>query len=334
VAFRWFLYYSIPFIHYNQIIYQRLISMKRIIFSVIFLLFSQLTQAGAHPSMPWVEVNYPQDKDKLWWDDAWWKEGQLPTPQNYQVEREEITYMDGDVEVEAYLFKPKKPGKYLPILFQHGRRGLDSWTLPRIKRLAARGFIVLAPDMFGTYLQAAFPVKHNTAFDKHVSKGIDELLARDDIIGNKTCTVSHTRGGYMTLKALVAHKQQTNNVACYVSYYPHWQNPDAPEVAQVYQYAPELDDLRVPSLVFVGEYDQYQRIRPIMAGIKTLKNNGVDAQLIVYPGVGRGFDFRPEHVRTFADDLAAKDANQRTADFVRKHLVKSCRRTKVCPNTF
>ncbi|SFV76127.1 hypothetical protein MNB_SUP05-10-952 [hydrothermal vent metagenome] len=40
----------------------------------------------------------------------------------------------------------------------------------------------------------------------------------------------------------------------------------------------------------------------------------------MYPGIGRGFDFRPVHVRTFADDLATKDANQRTAAFVRKHL--------------
>jgi carboxymethylenebutenolidase len=48
-------------------------------------------------------------------------------------------------------------------------------------------------------------------------------------------------------------------------------------------------------------------------------NNGVPAELIVYPGVGRGFDFRMQS-RTFADDLATKDANQRTADFISKHL--------------
>ena len=44
--------------------------------------------------------------------------------------------------------------------------------------------------------------------------------------------------------------------------------------------------------------------------------------MIVYTGVGRGFDFRAENVRTFADDLAAKNAVQRTADFMNKHLNK------------
>jgi carboxymethylenebutenolidase len=269
--------------------------------------------------MPWVDVNYPQDKDKRWWDDAWWKEGQLPTPQNYKVSMEEVTYMDDDVEIEAFLFKPEKPGKYPAILFQHGRRGLDSWTLPRVKRLAARGFVVLAPDMFGTYMESNFPVEHKYIYEEHVAKGIDVLLQRSDIMGDKICTVSHTRGGYMTLKALVKHQKQSQ-VACYVSFYPHWQDPNASEVKQIYQYAPELNELNVPTMVFIGEYDQYQRIRPIMAGIDVLKNRGVDAELIVYPGVGRGFDFRPVHVRTFADDLATKDADQRTAAFVRQHL--------------
>jgi carboxymethylenebutenolidase len=294
--------------------------MKHIVHFLILLFLSSFAFAGPHPSKPWVEINYPQDKEKRWWDDAWWKEGQLPTPKNYEVSMKEITYMDDSVEVEAFLFKPTKPGKYLPILFQHGRRGLGAWTLPRVKRLAARGFVVLAPDMFGTYMTSPFPIEHDTIYDQHVAKGIDVLLQRDDIVGNKACTVSHTRGGYMTLKALVTHNQQAEKVACYVSYYPHWQDPNAPEVKQIYQYAPQINELNLPTLIFVGEHDQYQRIRPILAGIDVLKGNGVDAELIIYPGVGRGFDFRPAHVRTFADDLATKDANQRTAAFVRQHL--------------
>jgi carboxymethylenebutenolidase len=285
-----------------------------------FLLISSITHAGVHPSKPWIEVNYPQDKEKRWLDNDWWQYGKLAIPQNHDISMSSITYIDGDVEVEAYLFKPTGPGKYYPILFQHGRRGLDSWTLPRIKRLAARGFIILAPDMFGTYMQPPYPIEHNYIFDSHVARGIDVLLEREDISGDKVCTVSHTRGGYMTLRALVEHNRQDDKVACYVSYYPHWQDPNKPEVMQIYQYAPELNELNVPTLIFLGEDDQYQRIRPIMAGIDVLKERGVDAELIIYPGVGRGFDFRPLHVRTFADDLATKDANQRTAAFVRQHL--------------
>jgi carboxymethylenebutenolidase len=54
--------------------------------------------------------------------------------------------------------------------------------------------------------------------------------------------------------------------------------------------------------------------------IASLQEKNRPAQLIIYPGVGRGFDFRPENLRTFADDLAAKDAIQRAAKFIRLHL--------------
>jgi carboxymethylenebutenolidase len=45
-------------------------------------------------------------------------------------------------------------------------------------------------------------------------------------------------------------------------------------------------------------------------------------RLIVYPGVGRGFDFRPPSVRTFADDLASQNALQQATRFMHQHLEK------------
>ncbi|MFV1982779.1 MAG: dienelactone hydrolase family protein [Thiohalomonadales bacterium] len=269
---------------------------------------------------PWVTTQYPQDKEKLWWDDDWWEQGKLDQPESYKVTMKQITYKNGDADIPAYIFRPVKPGKYLPVLFQHGRRGLDDLTLLAPRRLAARGFVVLAPDVYNGRFFDRYPLGHEYINDSDVAKGIDVLLQQPGIIGKKACTVAHTRGGYMTLKALVTFKKQEKKVACYVAFYPHWQDPNKPEPMQVYQYAPEINDLKVPVLVFFGEHEQYQRMRPIMEGIKTLKEKNRDAQLIVYPGVGRGFDFRPQHVRTFADDLATKDAIRRTEIFIRRHL--------------
>lgn len=282
------------------------------------LFFVQLAYATHEP---WTTTQFPQDKDKEWWDDAWWENGQLPVPQNFEVEMTELPYANGDTEIPAYLFRPTKPGNYPAVLFQHGRRGLDEFTLLLPRRLAARGFIVLAPDVFSGRFIEKFPMEHDYALDGDVAKGIDVLLQQPGIEGKKACIVSHTRGGYMTLKALVTHDKQ-DQIACYVSYYPHWQDPNKPEPMQIYQYAPEVNELTVPVLVFFGEHEQYQRLRPIMSGIDALEEKGRDPQLIIYPGVGRGFDFRPPHVRTFADDLATKDALQRTADFINANLQK------------
>jgi len=90
---------------------------------------------------------------------------------------------------------------------------------------------------------------------------------------------------------------------------------------QVYRYSAEIDKLDIPVIVFIGEYEQYQRRRSIETAIGFMKQAGKDVRLIIYPGVGRGFDFRPPNVRTFADDLATKDSNRRAASFMRKHLL-------------
>lgn len=268
--------------------------------------------AGAHEA--------PQIEKELWWSQAWWNEGVIEAPHNYDVVVEEHNYESDGVTIPAMLARPKQAGKFPAVLFQHGRRGLDELIRRHVKRLAARGFVVLAPDIYQAHFIGTHPIEHDYDLEKDVNRGVDALLAREDIHGERACLYSHTRGGYYTLKVATTFERQKSEVACYVSYYPHLQDPNAPEPLQVYGYAEEVDELAIPVLVFIGEDEQYQRRRVIESSVEALQKAGKPARLIVYPGVGRGFDFRPEQVRTFADDLASKDAIQRAADFMRRHL--------------
>ncbi len=146
------------------------------------------------------------------------------------------------------------------------------------------------------------------------------MLTLPDLRDKRVCVVGISRGGYYALKLAVTKQRQQRDLACYVAYYPAMQDPNAPEPAQVYQYAPEVDALAIPVLIFVGEKEQYHRKRTAEASVEALKTKGIPVLLVEYPGVGRGFDFRAEDIRVFADDLAAKDAMQRTASFIRRHL--------------
>lgn len=285
--------------------------MKHSGFGIVVSILLGMGNAAAHEE---------KQDNSWWWSDQWWNEGIISTPQNYAVTSESISYQSGDTEVPAMVIRPKQKGKFPAVVFQHGRRGLDELVQRHAKRLAARGFVVLAPDIYKAHFIGTHPMEHDYELEKDVNKAVDVLLARQDISSSKACLYSHTRGGYYTLKVATTFKRQNKDIACYVSYYPHLQDPNAPEPAQVYGYAPEIDDLTIPVLVFIGEDDQYQRMRVTQTSIKVLQDKGRDARLIIYPGVGRGFDFRPEHVRTFADDLASRDAIQRAATFMRKHL--------------
>jgi len=282
-----------------------------------FLILALAASAAGATHEPWATIRFPQDEDKWWWDADWWERGRMPAPANHVVRTRTASYRNGDVEVPVEIFTP---GKFPVVVFLHGRRGLDELTRLVPLRLAARGFTVVAPDLYSGRFIESMPVRHDAALEDDAALAIDFALALPEARGQaKTCVVSHTRGGYYSLKALVSKGRQAKT-ACYVSYYPHWQHPEAPEAMQVYQYAPEVDELQVPVLVFFGEHEQYQRYRPILAGIDSLKKKKRDARVIVYPGVGRGFDFRPPEVRTLADDMAAQDSLLRAAAFIRAHL--------------
>jgi carboxymethylenebutenolidase len=255
-----------------------------------------------------------------WWDNAWWNEGRLAMPANHKLKVSWDSYQSGDVDVPFMVVRPNDNKKYPAVFFMHGRRGLGDLIQRHAKRLAARGFVVFAPDIYKAHFLGTHPVEHDYALEKDIDAGVDVLLKRKDISSKQACLYSHTRGGYYTLKVATTFKRQQKEIACYVSYYPHWQDPNAPEPEQVYGYAKEIDQLELPTLVFIGEQEQYQRRRVIETSIKVMQDKKRDARLIIYPGVGRGFDFRPENVRTFADDLASKDAIMRAASFIRKHL--------------
>ena len=255
-----------------------------------------------------------------WWDDAWWESGTLETPANHPVQTEREYYRSGDIEVPVLVARPADRQAYPAVLFVHGRRGVDELVSLHVKRLAARGFVVFAPDLYEGRFIEVFPIEHDYTLEDDLNAGLDVLLARNDIIGKHACAYSHTRGGYYALKVAVSQQRQHNGLACYVSYYPHMQDPNAPEPMQVYRYANEANDLTIPTLIFIGEHEQYQRRRGIEMAVNALREREHPAQLVVYPGVGRGFDFRDPSVRTFADDLASKDAIQRASRFMLRQL--------------
>lgn len=262
----------------------------------------------------------PVGPDSWWWDADWWTEGRIPEPNNHAVETRWIEYPSDDATVPAMLAYPADGKAYPAVVYQHGRRGLDDLIQAQVKRLAARGFVVLAPDVYSARFIEKLPIEHDAAVDSDVAAAVDVLLAQPNISSNRACFASHTRGGYMTLKAATTHGKQQQGIVCYVAWYPHLQDPNAPEPMQVYRYASEVDRLEIPVLIFIGDEEQYQRRRSIETAIQSLQQAGKDATLVIYPGVGRGFDFRPPHVRTLADDLAAQDSLRRAAAFINRHL--------------
>lgn len=295
------------------------------------LLASNAPIAAQPPTPGYAPMENPVGSGSWWWDEAWWERGQIPAPTNHEVETRWIEYQSGDVRVPAMVARPAGDKTYPAVVYQHGRRGLDELIQAQVRRLAARGFVVLAPDVFSGRFIEKLPIEHDYMLETDTAAAVEVLLALPDVSTDKACFASQTRGGYLTLKASTTHGSQQQGIACYVSWYPHLQDPNAPEPMQVYRYAPETDQLDIPVLIFIGDQEQYQRRRSIETAVQSLQAAGKDARLVVYPGVGRGFDFRPRHVRTLADDLAAQDSLMRAARFINAHLADHARPVQGVP---
>jgi len=155
-------------------------------------------------------VNRRPVTEKFWWNDDWYERGKLTVPTNYEVVERATSYInpiDG-TEVPAILYRPKTKGKFPAILFQHGRRGLDKLVQRLPRRLAARGFVVLAPNVYDARFIEQFPMEHKRETEGDTAAGIEFLLKQPDISTRKICLYSHTRGGYYTLRAAVTFKHQ------------------------------------------------------------------------------------------------------------------------------
>lgn len=84
-----------------------------------------LLAAPAASQAPWATIQFPQDKAKWWWDDAWWERGRMPVPANHEVATRAASYRSGDIEVPAEIHVPRGTERFPVIVFLHGRRGID-----------------------------------------------------------------------------------------------------------------------------------------------------------------------------------------------------------------
>ena len=191
-----------------------------------------------------------------WWDSRWWNEGYIEPPRNYRVTVKWVSVFNGDTEVPVMVARPSQKGKFPGVLFLHGRRGLDDLFQLHVKRLAARGFVVVAPDLYTGRFIERFPIYHDPVVEEDANKVLDYALSRKDIYPKKVCVYGLTRGGYYSLRLLVNKNRQGKDIACWVGYYPHIQDPNRPEPMQVYRYHEDIEKVKVPVLFFVGREEQ------------------------------------------------------------------------------
>jgi carboxymethylenebutenolidase len=221
-----------------------------------------------------------------------------------------VSYASGQEIVRGYLALPGAAGRHPAIIVIHGDQGLTDWTKEQAQKLAARGYVVLAVDLYRG-------VVARDAEDAHeLSRGLPDdralrdleaafayLAARPDVRGAQIGAIGWNVGGWYALQ-LAIHELRL--AACVVddSALP----TDAADIARI----------RAPVLGNFGADDRGIPAAALQAFESSIRATGGTADLKAYTDAGDGFDdpmdrdhYRPE---------AAADAWNRTLAFFAKAL--------------
>lgn len=220
-----------------------------------------------------------------------------------------IKYPAENIEMRAYLARPKKGKKFPAVIVIHENRGLVPHIQDVTRRMAREGFLSMAPDALtpvgGTpedisNVGALFKQLDSAQTVKNFVAAVKYLKTHPNSNGKVGCT-GFCWGGAMTNQ--VAVNSPDLNAA--VPYYGR--QPTAEDVARI----------KAPILAHYAENDP-----GINAGIaafeEALKKYNKEYQIFSYPGTGHAFnnDTNPERY----NEQAAKLAWQRTVAFFKEKL--------------
>lgn len=194
------------------------------------------------------------------------------------------------------------------------------WGLvPQIKgacdRLAAEGFVALAPDLYhgeiaghtemdkAAELMTALPLDRAAS---DMSAAIDYLLAHDAVEGQQVGVVGFCMGGMLTL---VIAAQEGDRIGAAVPFYG----------APLGDAEPDWSGLTAPVLGHFAEGDAFFPATAVLDLESRLREMGKDVSFTMYPGTGHAFANETNALGTYDPD-ATVQAWLRTLEFLRSTL--------------
>jgi carboxymethylenebutenolidase len=211
----------------------------------------------------------------------------------------------GEKTSRLYLAGERSPGA-AGVVVLHPWWGLNDDVIAYVDRLAAAGFVVAAPDLFGGQVASTIEeagrlagAADEAAVDSIVLAAIDRLADHLEAMA-----ILAALGFSFGAHSAMWSPAQRDRVVASVVYY----GTTGGSI---------LSQARVPVLGHFAETDPYETDEGVAAFEETLRSAGRDVVIHRYPGTGHWFAepsrdaYRPE-----AADLAF----ERTVDFLREHL--------------
>jgi carboxymethylenebutenolidase len=228
-----------------------------------------------------------------------------------QNPRQNVTFASNGGQAHGYLAKPGSGSGPGVIVIQEWW-GLDDHIADIVDRLAAEGFVALAPDLFGG--KVAHDTDEAGKFMEELpaeqaatdlAGAVDYLLADDDVTSSKVGAVGFCMGGGFVLQLAA---QQGDKIGAAVAFYGVGQGvPD--------QYR----GVTAPVQGHYGETDEFYPVDQARAQEQQIREQSqADVEFFYYPA-GHAFHNDKDPIGTYNGD-AAKQAWGRTLEFLHAKL--------------
>jgi carboxymethylenebutenolidase len=211
--------------------------------------------------------------------------------------------------MRGYLVQPNGPGPFSTVLVIHENRGLNPYIEDVARRVAAEGFLALAPD--GLSPVGGYP--GNDDDGRTLQAGLDQGKLRTDMVNSARYLKAHAlSSGKLGVTGFCWGGSTTNFLAVALG-------ADLKAGVPFYGAAAEtkaVPDIKAPLLIQYAENDE--RINALWPAFEAaLKANGVPYEMYMYSGTQHGFhnNSTPRY-----QEAAAKLAWERTIAFFKKHL--------------
>ena len=224
--------------------------------------------------------------------------------------RQNVTFPSNGSTAHGYLATPSS-GRGPGVVVIQEWWGLTDHIASITDRLAAEGFVALAPDLFGgkttheaeqaQQLMQALPVEQAV---RDLSGAVDYLLGHDAVSGDKVGAVGFCMGGGFVVNLAV---QAGDRIGAAVPFYGVVQND------------PELSQVSAPVLGHWGEQDDFNPVDQVRELERRLRDEaGVEVTFHFYPA-GHAFVNDENRLGTY-DKEQADLAWRRTVEFLHAKL--------------
>lgn len=230
----------------------------------------------------------------------------------------ELRYAHRSATVRGTLLRPVGGGPFPAALILHTRGGLNAHAVAEVAWLASQGFVTYAPDYFGpigvtpaSFDRQTFTARYSDEVRELLGGAIACLRTLANVERSGVGVVGFSLGGYFA--ALLAAR---DDVSAAVAWYAAYAGSPVNQVPAQQAWTEVAAAAKRPLLLLHGDADQDVRVDLARRAAAELDRLGKRSELIVYPGVGHGYD-QEGSIQYRYDASATADSRWRTVALLR-----------------